>query len=157
MAVSNRGLVTALTAVGAAQLLKMPLHYANTGKWDVRKIVGSGGMPSAHSSGVSALAAYTAAKYGVKTPEFAISAMLGIIVMYDAMNIRRHAGEIAMQVNDLDEDVERLAGEHPGFYHTRRRERLKESLGHLPREVAAGSLLGAFIGFIGAITACSKK
>jgi acid phosphatase family membrane protein YuiD len=153
---SNRGLVTALTAVGAAQLLKLPIHYAKTGMWDVRKIMGSGGMPSSHSSGVSALAAYTATKYGVKTPEFAISAMLGIIVMYDAMNIRRHAGEIAVQVNDLDEDVEKLAGEHPGMYHKRRRERLKESLGHQPREVVAGSLLGVFIGFVGAL-AISKK
>ncbi|MEV5026947.1 divergent PAP2 family protein [Paenibacillus sp. LPE1-1-1.1] len=153
---ANRGLVTALTAVGAAQMLKLPLHYAKTGTWDIRKIIGSGGMPSAHSSGVSALAAYTATKYGVKTPEFAISAMLGIIVMYDAMNIRRHAGEIAVQVNDLDEDVERLAGEHPGIYHKRRRERLKESLGHQPREVAAGSLLGALFGFIGGITAFKR-
>jgi len=153
---SNRGLVTALTAVGTAQLLKLPLHYVKTGMWDVRKIIGSGGMPSSHSSGVTALAAYTATKYGVKTPEFAISAMLGIIVMYDAMNIRRHAGEIAMQVNDLDVDVEKLAGEHPGMYHKRRRERLKESLGHQPREVVAGSLLGAVIGFVGALT-ISKK
>lgn len=150
---SNRGLGTALAAVGAAQLLKLPYHYVQHGEWDVRKIVGSGGMPSSHSSGVSALAVYTATKYGVKTPEFAIAAMLGIIVMYDAMNIRRHAGEIAMQVNDLDEDVEKLSGEHPGVYHKRRRERLKESLGHQPGEVVAGSLLGAVFGFIGAITA----
>lgn len=150
---SNRGLGTALIAVGAAQLLKLPIHYANTGKWDARKIVGSGGMPSSHSSGVSALAVYTATKYGVKTPEFAIAAMLGIIVMYDAMNIRRHAGEIAIQVNDLDADVEKLAGHHPGVYHKRRRERLKESLGHQPREVVAGSVLGALFGFLGAVTA----
>ncbi|CAM4106921.1 divergent PAP2 family protein [Paenibacillus alkaliterrae] len=150
---ANRGLGTALTAVAAAQLLKLPMHYANTGRWDFRKIIGSGGMPSSHSSGVSALAVYTATKYGVKTPEFAISAMLGIIVMYDAMNIRRHAGEIAIQVNNLDEDVERLSGEHPGIYHKRRREKLKESLGHQPREVIAGSLLGACLGFIGALTA----
>ncbi|WP_029192744.1 divergent PAP2 family protein [Paenibacillus harenae] len=148
---SNRGLSTALIAVGAAQLLKLPLHYAETGKWEMGKLVGSGGMPSSHSSGVTALAVYTATKYGIKTPEFAISAMLGIIVMYDAMNIRRHAGEIAMQVNDLDEDVEKLSGEHPGLYHKRRRERLKESLGHQPREVAAGSILGACIGLIGAL------
>lgn len=149
---ANRALGTALIAVGAAQLLKLPLHYAETGKWDTRKIIGSGGMPSSHSSGVTALAVYTATKYGVRTPEFAISAMLGIIVMYDAMNIRRHAGEIAMQVNDLDVDVEKLAGEHPGIYHSRRREKLKESLGHQPREVLAGSLLGAVLGFVGAIS-----
>jgi hypothetical protein len=148
---------TALIAVGTAQLLKLPLHYKKSGKWDINKIKGSGGMPSAHSSGVTALAVYTAVKYGIKTPEFAISAMLGIVVMYDAMNIRRHAGEIAMQVNDLDEDVEKLSGEHPGIYHKRRREKLKESLGHQPKEVAAGSLLGACIGLIGALTASRSR
>lgn len=150
---SNRGLATALLAVGTAQLLKLPWHYAKTGKWDFRKMVGSGGMPSSHSSGVTALATYTASKYGIRTPEFAIASMLGIIVMYDAMNIRRHAGEIAIQVNDLDADVERLAGHHPGIYHTRRKKRLKESLGHQPGEVAAGALLGAAIGLFGALTA----
>ncbi|MBD2869212.1 divergent PAP2 family protein [Paenibacillus arenilitoris] len=154
---ANRGLCTALSAVGAAQLLKLPMHYAVTGEWDMRKLIGTGGMPSSHSSGVTALAAYTAAKYGLKTPAFAISAMLGIVVMYDAMNIRRHAGEIAVQVNDLDEDVEKLSGEHPGIYHKRRREKLKETLGHQPREVAAGALLGACIGLIGALTSAKGR
>lgn len=148
----NRGLTTALVAVAAAQLLKVPWHYRKTGKWDYRKLVGSGGMPSSHSSGVTALATYTASKFGIRTPEFAIASMLGIVVMYDAMNIRRHAGEIAIQVNDLDADVERLAGHHPGIYHKRRKEKLKESLGHQPGEVAAGALLGACIGLIGALT-----
>lgn len=148
---SNKGLATALAAVGAAQLLKVPFERRRTGKWDWSKLAGSGGMPSSHSSGVTALAVYTAIKHGIKTPEFAIASMLGIIVMYDAMNIRRHAGEIAIQVNDLDEDVERLAGRHPGIYHKRRRERLKETLGHQPREVAAGAVLGAIVGWAGAL------
>ena len=149
---SNRGLGTALVAVGAAQLLKLPIHYCRTGKWDMKQLIGSGGMPSAHSSGVSALASYTAAKYGLKTSAFAVASMLGIIVMYDAMNIRRHAGEIAIQVNDLDEDVEKLAGKHPGLFHKKRRVELKESLGHHPGEVAAGALLGTLLGYVGAIT-----
>ncbi|XEC94256.1 divergent PAP2 family protein [Paenibacillus tarimensis] len=149
----NRGLMTSLIAVGAAQLLKIPIHYTKTGQWDLRRAVESGGMPSAHSSGVGALAAYTAARYGCRSAEFAISSMLGIIVMYDAMNIRRHAGETAIQVNDLDEDVERLAGEHPGIYHTRRQKKLKETLGHLPEEVLAGAVLGTATGVISALTA----
>ncbi len=148
---SNRGLETALVAVGAAQVMKLPIHYCRTGKWDWKQLFGSGGMPSSHSSGVSALAAYTATKYGMKTPVFAIASMLGIIVMYDAMNIRRHAGEIAIQVNDLDEDVERLTGNHPGLFHKKRRSELKEALGHHPSEVAAGALLGVLLGYAGAV------
>ncbi|GKU76142.1 divergent PAP2 family protein [Paenibacillus sp. L3-i20] len=146
----NRGLVTALTAVGAAQLLKLPMQYVRTSEWDTKKIIGSGGMPSSHSSGVTALAVYSATKYGVSSPEFAIATMLGLVVMYDAMNIRRHAGEIAIQVNDLDVDVEKLSGHHPGIEHKKRKERLKETLGHQPSEVAAGAVLGAIIGFLGA-------
>ncbi|MFC4778844.1 divergent PAP2 family protein [Paenibacillus sp. GCM10023252] len=147
----NQALITALVAVGAAQLLKVPIQYANTKEWKPDKLVGTGGMPSSHSSGVAALASYTALKYGIRTPEFAIASMLGIIVMYDAMNIRRHAGEIAMQVNDLDVDVEKLAGGQPGIYHVRRKEKLKESLGHQPAEVAAGAILGAAIGAASAL------
>lgn len=150
---ANRGLWSALAAVGIAQLIKPPIHAMRTGEWRWGRIVSSGGMPSSHSSGVAALATYTAIKYGVRTPEFAIASMLGMVVMYDAMNIRRHAGEIAIQVNDLDADVERLAGHHPGVYHARRKQKLKESLGHQPNEVLAGALLGAAVGVLGAATA----
>ncbi len=153
---ANMGLASALTAVAVAQLIKPTGLYIRTGTWDAGRLIGSGGMPSSHSSGVSALAAYVAAKYGIKTPEFGVSALLGIVVMYDAMNIRRQAGEIAMQVNDLDENVERLSGEHPGLYHKRKRERLKERLGHTPREVLVGALLGAGIGLAGAFVSRNK-
>ncbi|MBH5320172.1 divergent PAP2 family protein [Paenibacillus sp. GSMTC-2017] len=146
----NRGLLTALTAIGAAQLLKLPVKYLTTGQWDMKKIAGTGGMPSSHSSGVTALAVFTGRKYGMSSPEFAIASMLGLVVMYDAMNIRRHAGEIAIQVNDLDLDVEKLTGHHPDIDHKRRKEKLKETLGHHPKEVFVGALLGALIGVLGA-------
>lgn len=149
----NKGLTTALIAVGAAQLLKIPIARLQKKQTDPKRLLGAGGMPSSHSSGVSALATYTALRYGWKTPEFAIATMLGIIVMYDAMNIRKHAGEIAIQVNDLDADVESLSGEHPGIYHEKRKEKLEESLGHQPAEVWAGALLGGAIGAVGALTA----
>lgn len=149
----NRGLITALTAIGAAQVLKVPVQMLRNKRLDLGQAVASGGMPSSHASGVAALATYTGIKYGVKSPLFAIASMLGAIVMYDAMNVRRHAGEIAMQVNDLDADVEKLAGHHPGVYHVRRAKKLEERIGHQPAEVLVGALLGAVIGAIGALTA----
>ncbi|HUC93664.1 MAG TPA: divergent PAP2 family protein [Paenibacillus sp.] len=148
----NRGLITALTAIGAAQVLKIPFAFARRREWDLRHSVGSGGMPSSHSSGVAALAVYTGIRSGFRSPAFALATMLGTIVMYDAMNVRRHAGEIAIQVNDLDAHVERLAGQAPGVYHLRREKKLKENIGHQPAEVWAGALLGAAIGAIGAMT-----
>lgn len=153
----NQGLCTSLIAVGAAQLLKIPVHYAKTKSWNIQRSVGSGGMPSSHSSGVSALAVYSALKYGIRSPEFAVSSVLGVIVMYDAMNVRRHAGEISIQVNDLDADVEILAGHHPGIYHEKRKEKLEEHIGHQPIEVLAGAVLGSVFGVIGALTGKGKS
>jgi uncharacterized protein len=143
----NRGLLTALVSIGIAQLLKIPLaRRKNQNK--LHAIFSTGGMPSSHSAGVASLATYIACKKGIRSVDFALSTIFGLIVMYDAQGIRRHAGEIAMQVNDLDEDVERLAGQHPGYYHERREKELKEMLGHQPEEVAGGAILGVFLGFL---------
>lgn len=142
----NRALTTAVIGIGAAQAIKLPLTYITSKKWDWSQLVQTGGMPSSHSSGVTALATYIGMKRGFSAVDFAVSSVFGAVVMYDAMGIRRSAGEIAVEVNDLDEQVERIAKQHPGIYHARRRKALKERLGHLPREVAAGALLGLAIG-----------
>lgn len=144
----NRAITTALLGVGAAQIVKVPIAYFKTGVWDWSNALGTGGMPSSHSTGVAALSSYTAMKKGAASIEFAISAMYGLIVMYDAMGVRRHAGEIAMEVNDLGEQVERLSSDHTSTYHKRRKEELEERLGHMPVEVAAGTVLGIAIGAV---------
>jgi hypothetical protein len=142
----NRGFTTALATIGIAQFLKLPIKKFRTGKWDVTNLLGTGGMPSSHSAAVTSLTTYIAMDKGVKSIDFALSTMFGLIVMYDAMGIRRHAGEIAMQVNKLDVEVEKLAGHHPGIYHQRRHKELKEMLGHQPEEVFGGAVLGTIIG-----------
>lgn len=142
----NRALLTGFAGIALAQGLKLPLNLLNTGKWDWAVLAGTGGMPSSHSAGVASLASYVGLKKGCSAVDFAISTLFGLIVMYDAMGIRRHAGEMAVEINNLDEQVERLAEEHPGFYHERRRAELKEQLGHLPQEVIAGALLGIATG-----------
>ena len=142
----NRAISTAISAITIAQILKVPLNLKDNQALDFKKLIGTGGMPSSHSSGVTALATYVGLEEGWDSPDFAIASMLGLIVMYDASGIRRHAGEIAIQVNDLDAHVEVLAGAHPGVYHIRREKKLKESLGHQPIEVLAGALLGIGIG-----------
>lgn len=142
----NRALTAALLGIGTAQALKLPIHYTKTREWDWSQLIETGGMPSSHSAGVSALASYVALKRGFSAVDFALSAVFGAIVMYDAMGVRRHAGEIAIEVNELDEQVERLAQEHPGIYHVRRRKELEERIGHMPVEVLGGALLGVAIG-----------
>jgi len=145
----NKAIITGLSAIAIAQALKLPFEYAKTGKLHWSTLLRTGGMPSSHSAGVSALATYIAMKKGVKAVDFAISTLFGLIVMYDAMGIRRHAGEMAVELNDLDAQVERLADRHPGVYHRNKRAELKEELGHVPEEVAAGALLGVATGMAG--------
>ncbi|WP_025028290.1 divergent PAP2 family protein [Caldalkalibacillus mannanilyticus] len=153
----NRAITTAISSITIAQMLKVPFNLVNSDHLDWSHLLTAGGMPSSHSSGVTALATYVGLDKGWDSTEFAISTMLGLIVMYDAAGIRRHAGETAIQVNDLDEDVEKLAGHHPGIYHVRREKKLKERLGHQPIEVFAGALLGVGIGLVSYLTKPKSK
>src|SRR5690606_29775779 len=108
----NRGIITALSSIGVAQFLKIPLTRIRTGKWDWNLFFSTGGMPSSHSAGVASLASYIAMKKGVPTVDFALSTIFGLIVMYDAQGVRRQTGELAIRVNDIHEEVERLEGLH---------------------------------------------
>lgn len=144
----NGSLIAALSGVGTAQLMKLPISYRKSGNWEWKRLFEAGGMPSSHSAGVSALATYIGMKRGFRTIDFALSAIFGMIVMYDAMGIRRHAGEIAIDVNQLKLQVEKLADQHPGIYHKVRDRKLKEMLGHLPLEVAGGLAVGIVVGAI---------
>jgi acid phosphatase family membrane protein YuiD len=153
----NRPICTALSGIVLAQILKVPLTDTVNQPFNYRKLIGTGGMPSSHSCGVTSLATYVGYDRGWSSTQFSIAAMLGLIVMYDATGIRRHAGETAVQVNDLDEDVEDLAGNHPGVYHVQREKELKETLGHQPIEVLAGALLGVGVGTVSYLLKPKKK
>ncbi|MDP2091149.1 MAG: divergent PAP2 family protein [Candidatus Gracilibacteria bacterium] len=102
-----------------------------TGKVDISASLGSGGMPSVHSSVVVALATAVAIKYGPGHDLFAISMAFTVIIIYDAINVRFEAGQHAMAINEF-------IGE----------KRFKESLGHLPSEAFAGSILGIIVAVI---------
>ncbi|WP_077325403.1 divergent PAP2 family protein [Virgibacillus siamensis] len=146
----NRGILTALSSIGIAQALKIYTHKRMTGKWDIKQAATTGGMPSSHSAGVSALAAYIAANKGSRHTETALATIFGVIVMYDAQGVRRHTGEIAQLVNDLEDKFADLSGEFPSFEFVARDKELKELLGHQPLEVLGGAALGGILGFFSA-------
>ncbi|MFF2753558.1 divergent PAP2 family protein [Psychrobacillus sp. NPDC058041] len=146
----NRGIVTALSAIGIAQGLKILTYKKLTGNWDVKQALTTGGMPSSHSAGVAAIASYVAAKRGTRHTETALAVVFGTIVMYDAQGIRRHTGEIAHLVNDLEDKITKLSGEFPSLEYVKNEEELEELLGHQPVEVGAGALLGIAIGLVSA-------
>lgn len=146
----NRGILTALSAIGIAQGLKILTHNRLTGKWDLKQALTTGGMPSSHSAGVAALASYVAANKGWLHTETSLATVFGVIVMYDAQGIRRHTGEIAKLVNDLEDNLAKFSGEFPSFEYVEREKELNELLGHQPVEVGAGALLGVLLGLISA-------
>lgn len=142
----NRALWTSIAAIGTAQALKIPVMIREKRHWTWRDLFRTGGMPSSHSAGAVSLATYIGLKRGSSSISFALASLLSLIVMYDAMGIRRHAGLIATEVNLLEETVVKLTKQHPPHVHQEREEDLEERLGHLPEEVLGGALLGILIG-----------
>lgn len=142
----NQVLVSAVTGWVVAQVLKTIIDIALNKSFNPERLVGSGGMPSSHSATVVALTTATVIRYGVGSFEFAVCLVLSMIVMYDAMGVRRETGKQAKLLNSiLLENPLKLSGEVL-------QERLKEYVGHTPLQVAAGAVLGLILAL--AIAAC---
>ena len=109
--------------------------------FDAKRFVTSGGMPSSHSAFVVAGSTALGRLYGIGNPLFALAVMLSAVVMYDACNVRRSAGDTAKLVNQLLEHVEKLTAEDFA-------DDLKIIMGHTPLQVAAGAVLGVLVGFL---------
>ena len=131
----------ALLAWFLAQLIKVILELVLLGRFDVKRFVSSGGMPSSHSALVVAAATAIGRLYGFDGPAFALAAVLSAVVMYDACNVRRSAGDTARLVNQLLEHVEKLTAEDFA-------DDLKIIMGHTPLQVGAGAILGLAIGLL---------
>ncbi|WP_102336270.1 divergent PAP2 family protein [Salimicrobium jeotgali] len=142
----NRGIITALGSIGLAQAAKIWTYYRKTGEWDVKQLAATGGMPSSHSAGVASIASYIAANKGSRHTETALAVVFGVIVMYDAQGIRRHTGEIAKLVNELEDSFSKISKDFPSLEFVEREKELKELLGHQPLEVLGGAILGGILG-----------
>ena len=140
----NLILNTAIIAWAIAQSLKLIITRITEKRWDWRHIFSSGGMPSSHSAAVCACAASVGYLYGLSTPLFAIAAVMAVVVMYDAANVRRETGKQSMILNQMLEQWNEMRPEER-FDVT-----LKELVGHTPLQVLMGSLLGAAVGWGGA-------
>ena len=109
----------------------------------------TGGMPSSHSAGVASFTTYIALKRGVPTIDFALSLIYGLIVMYDAQGIRRQTGELTLKVNDIGELMEKIRHDESVQFEQKTPKKLKEMLGHQPKEVVGGAVLGMITGSLG--------
>lgn len=137
----NRILDVVFVSAFLAQIWKVisPAFRGKGLKWN--RIFATGGMPSSHSSTVTALATCIFITSGHRSVEFALSMILAGVTMYDAAGIRRAAGRHANILNTLVELIKDK--ENLKFKHTH----LKELLGHEPAEVFAGAVLGILVGF----------
>lgn len=122
-----------------AQIIKVLLNAVQRKTWDLKILLSSGGMPSSHSAFVCAVAASIAQLYGLGGPLFAMAAALALVVMYDACNVRRAAGEQAKVLNYLLNHLDQISPELAG-------QALQELLGHTPLQVFMGALLGITVG-----------
>ena len=141
MLTQNPVIDCALLAWFLAQLIKVVLDLVLLRRFDVQRLVSSGGMPSSHSSMVVACTVAIGKLYGTADPVFALAVVFSAVVMYDACNVRRSAGDTAKLVNQLLEHIERLTAEDFA-------EDLKEVMGHTPLQVLMGALLGVAVGLL---------
>ena len=135
--IQNKILLSAVTGWVIAQVLKTFIHLWFTKTFVAERLVGGGGMPSSHSATVCALATAVAMECGTGSAEFAIAAILAIIVMHDAMGVRRETGIQAKLLNEIIEIFEEM-----GRGEISANDKLKEFVGHTPIQVLIGGLLG---------------
>ena len=133
----NKALVAGLVAWLMAQIIKMPLNYFYTRKWNWALLLTTGGMPSSHSSLMTGTVFAIGLYYGFDNPIFALGVAITMIVTYDAGGVRRQAGIHAQRINVLFGEL--LQG-HPVS-----EKDLREVLGHTPLEVMGGILLGLVV------------
>lgn len=137
----NHVLWVALFACFMAQFLKIVVELVKNRQINLQVLFTSGGMPSAHSAFVAALAVGVGQTTGWATSEFALALVFAIIVMYDAAGVRQAAG---LQARILNQIMDEFFQED----HHLNQDRLKELLGHTPIQVIVGFFLGVAVSWV---------
>lgn len=135
-----RYLIAPLLVWLCIQTFKVIWDLITTKKFNFKRILGAGGMPSSHSAVVMALAVMIGRSQGFKSPMFALAFIFSMVVMYDAAGVRREAGKQAHLLNEIVNT--------PGLSNVEVRDKLVEALGHTPIQVMAGALIGLVVGII---------
>lgn len=132
-------------AILFAQVLKVPINFIVTKKFDFSLLTSTGGMPSSHSAAVTSVATAVGFETGFDSPIFSVAAMLAIIVMYDASHVRYQAGQHAAALNEIRHDLQLFFKEikrWPDLNEEQKIQDLKTLLGHKKSEVLIGALAG---------------
>jgi acid phosphatase family membrane protein YuiD len=134
----NSVLLCAIISWFVAQVLKVFIYWRIERRFDVRKLISNGGMPSAHTAFVISLAVMIAFKEGVSSTLFALAFALAAVVINDAVGVRYHTGEQSKIINKILRQM--LIEGKPLTDET-----LHELVGHTPTEAFFGALLGLIV------------
>lgn len=122
------------------QTFKVLWELATTKKFNFKRIIGAGGMPSSHTAIVVSITTMVGRSQGINSVIFAVSLIFSLVVMYDAYGVRRQAGKQARILNDIVNT--------PGLSTVQVREKLVEALGHTPLQVIVGAIVGFTAGML---------
>jgi hypothetical protein len=131
---------TTVAAWIIAQSIKVLLGVLRERRFNFRWFVGTGGMPSSHSAGVSALSTSIGVAYGFDSALFAVTLVFTLVVLFDSQGVRFSTGKMAGVLNKMLDDI----------YWKKKLDdkQLKEFLGHTPVEVFAGIALGIVVSLL---------
>ena len=135
-----RAFIAVASAWILAQSIKVMREIIRRKRFNLKWLLDTGGMPSAHSATVSCLATVTGLYYGFGSMPFLLVLIFTIIIMFDATGVRRNVGRQARILNKMLDDLYEKGQVAE--------QRLKELLGHTPVEVFAGAFLGILIGYL---------
>ena len=134
---NNKILVVTFFGWLIAQTIKVLFGVIREKRFDFRWFIGTGGMPSSHAAGVTALATTTGLNLGFNSPLFAVAVVFAIVTMFDAQGVRRSTGKQAEILNKIMDDI---------YWRGKVEEnRLIELIGHTPIQVIIGAIIGFFV------------
>lgn len=133
----NKVVIATILGWVTAQSIKIAINSIKEKRFNFRWVIGTGGMPSAHSSGVMSLATAVGIQQGFDSTIFVITMVFAVVIAFDAQGVRRATGQQAEILNKILDDI----------YWRRKiqEDRLKELIGHTPFEVFVGSLIGILV------------
>ena len=131
---SNKILIITLAVWVIAQTMKVIFGVIREKRFNFKWFIGTGGMPSSHAAGATALAATCGLQEGFSSVYFALASVFALVTMFDAQGVRRSAGQQAAILNQIVDDI----------YWRGKLEntRLIELIGHSPFQVFIGAILG---------------
>jgi acid phosphatase family membrane protein YuiD len=135
--VHNRVFLSVIVAWVCTQGVKVALGVVRERRFNFKWLIGTGGMPSTHAAGVTALATAVGFTSGFHSTLFIITLIFALVIMFDAQGVRRSAGKQAEVLNKIVEDIYWKRGID--------QERLMELIGHTPVEVFVGGLIGIVV------------